>query len=150
MASDEYQAKEVIAHGVIQRSVELLHARLLMGIGLSTELVLFALEALPPPQEVDCSVLAGCQEPCAWLVRHSRGRPPLQRSDEGVLRELLGQANVAHDSREPGNHSRRLDAPNGFDRSLDLGSRHPPGLQHLQGCDDSGTFPLPPPGLGIS
>ena len=41
-------------------------------------------------------------EPGARVVRDARLRPLLERGDERVLREILGQADVAHDAREAG------------------------------------------------
>ena len=38
--------------------------------------------------------------------------------DERVLRELLGEADVAHHPREPADDLRRLDAPHGFDGAV--------------------------------
>ena len=53
-------------------------------------------------------------------------RPLLERGDQRVLRELLGEADVAHDAREPGDEPRRLDPPDRVDRAMGIGGRHGP------------------------
>ena len=45
-------------------------------------------------------------------------RPLLQRGDQRVLGEVLGQADVAHEPREPGDEPRRLDPPDRVDRAV--------------------------------
>ena len=45
-------------------------------------------------------------------------RPLLQRRDERVLREVLGQPDVAHHPRQPGDQPGRLDPPDGVDRAV--------------------------------
>jgi hypothetical protein len=42
----------------------------------------------------------------------------LERRDEGVLRQLLGEPDVAHDPRQPGDELGRLDAPDRVDRAM--------------------------------
>jgi hypothetical protein len=83
-----------------------------------------AVEQLPPAQQVDRTVLRGGHEPGSRVVRDARLRPPLEGDDEGVLREVLGQADAAHDPREAGDEPRRLDSPDGGDRAMGIGSRH--------------------------
>ena len=70
-------------------------------------------------------------------------RPLLERRDERVLRELFGDADVAHDPREPGDEPRRLDPKDRVNRALRLGARHDPLAHHVsrpaqaQARDDS-------------
>ena len=66
--------------------------------------------------EVDRAVLGGGHEPGARLVRDARLRPLLQRGDQGVLRELLGDADVPHDAGDTGDDPRGLDPEYRFDR----------------------------------
>ena len=47
-------------------------------------------------------------------------RPLLERGDQRVLGQLLGQADVAHDPRQPGDEPRRLDPPDRLDRAVDI------------------------------
>jgi len=44
----------------------------------------------------------------------------LERSYERVLRQILGQPDIANDVRQRGDHPRRLDPPDGLDRSMDV------------------------------
>ena len=77
-----------------------------------------------------CLAVAMSQAP--GLSRDARLRPLLERGDERVLRELLGQADVAHDPREAGDEPRRLDSPDRVDRAVRVGSRHGYRSDHLQ------------------
>src|SRR5207248_355720 len=49
-------------------------------------------------------------------ARDARLRPLLQRRDQRVLRELLGEPDVAHHPGQTGDHPGGLDPPYGFDR----------------------------------
>ena len=109
-------------------------ASLLLGLELVAELLVLALEQLVPAQQVDRAMLRGGHEPGARVVRDARLRPLLERGDERVLRELLGQADVAHDPREAGDEPGRLDPPDRVDRAMGIGSRHGYRSEHPQRC----------------
>ena len=88
-----------------------------------------ARSSLSPAQPVDRAMLRGRHQPGAGLVGNARRRPLLERRDERVLRQLLGEADVAHHAREAGDELRRLDAPDRVDRAMDvrngcIGSHH--------------------------
>ena len=85
---------------------------------LAHQLLLLALERAAAPQHVDRAVLRGGHEPGARVVRDARLRPALERGDQRVLREVLGEADVAHDPRQPRDQPRRLDPPDRVDRAL--------------------------------
>ena len=68
MAGDKQEAQEVVADRVIERRVECLGSNFLPLIEPAAYLILLALEALAPPQEVDRVVLAGREEPGRRLV----------------------------------------------------------------------------------
>jgi len=72
---------------------------------------LLALEERSPAQRVDRPTFRDGHQPGAWVLRYARVRPLLQRGDEGVLREVFGQPDVAHDPGDPGDHPGRLDPP---------------------------------------
>jgi hypothetical protein len=99
MTGGEYEAKEVIANVIVERGVAIRPGHLLLDLELATELLLLALEHLAPAQPVDGTMLRGGHEPGARLVRDARLRPPLERDDERVLRELLRETHVAYDPR---------------------------------------------------
>ena len=124
MAGREHQAQEVVADVVVERGVEIGRGRLLLRLELAAELLVLALEQLVPAQQVDRAMLRGGHEPGARVVRDARLRPLLERGDERVLRQLLGQPDVAHDPREAGDEPGRLDPPDRVDRAMGVGSRH--------------------------
>ena len=47
-------------------------------------------------------------------------RPLLERGDQRILRQLLGQPDVAHHAVEAGDQPRRLDAPDGLDGAMGI------------------------------
>ena len=124
MAGGEHEAQQVVADVVVERGVEVgprpparLRAR-----GRAPRAC--ARASLFAAQPVDRAVLGGGHEPGARVVRDARLRPLLERGDERVLRQLLGQADVAHDAREAGDQPGRLDPPDRVDRAMGVGSRH--------------------------
>jgi hypothetical protein len=60
---------------------------------------MLSLEKLVPAKAIDGTMLRGGHEPGAWVVWDARFRPLFEGGDEGVLRELLGKADITHDSR---------------------------------------------------
>ena len=132
MAGREHEAQQVVADVVVEGRVEIRHGHLLPGLELVTELLVFALEPLVSPQEIDRAMLRGGHEPGARIVRDARLRPLLERGDESILGEVLGKADIAHDPRETGDEPRRLDPPDRVDRAMGIGSRHGYRSHHLQ------------------
>ena len=51
-------------------------------------------------------------------------RPALQRGDQRVLRQVLGEADVAHHPRQAGDQAGRLDPPDRLDRPVGRGPAH--------------------------
>jgi hypothetical protein len=86
-----------------------------------------ALEARIPAQVIDRPLLRRGHEPGPRIVRDPRLRPPLERCQERVLRQILRDADVAHDPREAGDQPGRLDPPDRIDRAMCIRSRH--GIQ---------------------
>ncbi len=80
-----------------------------------SNLCALALEAFVAAQHVDCAMLRGGHEPGARIARDAGLRPLLKRGDQRVLREFLGDADIAHDAREAGDEPRRLDPPDRVD-----------------------------------
>ena len=74
----------------------------------------------------------GAHQPGARVVRNARLRPLLERRDEGVLRELFGDTDVAHDPREARDQPRRLDPPDRFDCAICFSGRHGDRSQQLR------------------
>lgn len=97
------------------------------------------------------AMVSGRHQPGSRIARHAVLRPLLQRRHEGVLRQLLGMANIANDTRQTGYEPRRFYLPNGFNGAMRIGSCHCYRSHHLcsfackisgRPCDDRQDFPL--------
>ena len=97
--------------------------RLPARLELAADLLVLALEHLVPAQPVDGAALGGGHQPGAGLFGNARLRPLLERGDQRVLRQLLGEADVAHHAGEAGDELRLLDPPDRVDRAMDVGRR---------------------------
>ncbi len=76
--------------------------------------------------EVDGTAFCHRHKPSAGIARHALGRPLLQPGDEGVLREILREAEIAAEKPgQTGDEARSLDSPHSGDRgvSRDLRTR---------------------------
>src|SRR6266581_7038516 len=128
MAGDEHEAQEVVAdvvvHAIDQGGFVVRRRHLLLELHLAGQLFVLALEELVAAEVIERAVLGGGHEPGARVVRNARPGPGLERGEEGVLRELLGEADVAHHPREAGDHFGRLYLPDRVDRGMSRGSRH--------------------------
>src|SRR6267143_1472432 len=93
---------------------------------------MLAFEKLIPAKVIDRPMLRRGHEPGAWVVWDARLRPLFERCDESVLRELLGEADVAHNAREASDDSGRLDSPDRVNRAMRVSSRHGYPSHHLQ------------------
>ena len=99
MARDEDQAQQVVAHVIVQSGIEIGNA-VLFRLEAAPDLDVLLVEALVPPEEIDRAMLGRGHQPRAWISRDALVRPLLERGDEGVLREIFGDADVAHDPRQ--------------------------------------------------
>ena len=103
MAGREHETQQVVADVVVEGRVEVRRGRAPArprARGRAPRALrsssLFAAE------QVDRAMLGGGHEPGARVVRDARLRPLLERGDERILREILGETDVAHDPREAG------------------------------------------------
>ena len=142
MTGDEHQAKEIVADVVVDRRVEVRHGHLLPGLQLVPHLLMLALEHLAPAQQIDRPMLGRGHEPGARLVGNAGLGPLLQRGDQRILRQVLGDTDIAHDPGEAGDEPGRLDPPDGVDRSVGIGSRH--GYNLAISDPHSRSAPRPP------
>ena len=124
MAGREHQPQQVVADMIVERGIEVRHVRLLLRLQLVPELLVLALQHGAPAELVDRTVLCRRHQPRARVVRHARRRPPLERREEGILRQILGESDVVHDASEPGDQLRRLHSPDRFHDAIDVRGRH--------------------------
>jgi len=120
MAGCEDQTQQIVAHVSVGRVVEIRHRQLLLDLQLTPQLFLLALQALPAPQAVNRPVLRDGHEPGAGVVWHAGLGPPLQRGDERVLRQLLGQSDIAHHPRQSRDEAGGLDPPDRLNGALSI------------------------------
>ncbi len=130
MARREDKAQEVVANVVVEGGIEVRLRSFSRGLDFAAQLLVLALDQLLAPQPIDGAMLGGGHQPGARLVRDARLRPLLERGDERVLRQLLGEADVAHHARETGDELGLLDPPDRVDGAMDVGSRHGYRLTH--------------------
>jgi len=97
----------------------------LVVLEVATEQVLFFPEPLVASDGVDGAVLGRGHEPGTGLFGDAAGGPRLEGDDQRVLGEFFGEADVPHHPRESGDEAGRLDAPDGVDRPVGGGLRHP-------------------------
>ena len=111
VAGREDQPQQVIAHIVIQRSLEIGHRVFLARLHLVADLLVFVIGQLVAAEMIDAAALGDGHQPRAGITRDAFLRPLLERGDERILRQILGQADVARHPRERRNQLRRLDLP---------------------------------------
>ena len=124
VAGGEDQAQEIVSHVVVDRGVEIGDSGLLPRVELVADLLVLALGHGPLAQQIDGAMLGGSHEPGTGIVGHAGRGPPLQGRDQRVLRQVLGDADVAHHPGQSRDEPGRLDAPDGVDRAMGVGERH--------------------------
>ena len=113
----EDQAQQVVADlvlpGLAQRIHKIGHNQRFLRLQLVADLLqLFAVHLLVP-QVIQRTVFGHPHQPGAGIVRHTLARPAFQCGHQRVLRQLLSQPDVAHQTRHRGHDLRGLDAPDG-------------------------------------
>src|SRR5262249_3690148 len=96
MTADKDQAQQVIADRIINRRFELASDLVQPSVDLPPKLLVLALEHLVPAKQIYGTVLGGGHQPGARLIRNTGLRPLLERGDQNVLPEVLGNSNVPH------------------------------------------------------
>ena len=122
VAGDEDEPEQIVADTIrplVDRRLEIGNGLLFAG-ELAADLFVLALEPFGPAPVVDGPVLRRGHEPGARVARNARRRPLLERRDECVLGQILGNADVAHNPRKPSNEPRRFDSPDRINGSLRL------------------------------
>jgi hypothetical protein len=131
-----HQAEQVVAEMVVGCGVQVRLVGLAREAGVAGKRLQLLRVAGLAAQGVDRTLLGGGHEPGARVVRHARRRPLLERDHERVLRQLLGQADVAHHPGEPGDDPGRLDPPDRFDRAMRIDGRHGEPSNHPWSADE--------------
>jgi hypothetical protein len=111
MAAGEHQAQDVVGDRV----------RLLVldaAGDLASDQRVLVLQRRAAPHQVDRLALGGGGQPAARVRRDALDRPRLQRGHERVLREILGDADVAHEPCDGRDHARGLDSPDRVEARL--------------------------------
>lgn len=106
VAGDEHQPQDIVG----------LLIRLLVEV--PGQFLVLAVEPLRPSNVVDRATLRDRRQPGPRIVRHPGRRPLLQRRDQGVLGELLGESDVVDKPGQPGDDPGRLQLPDGVDRPM--------------------------------
>ncbi|CAI7655180.1 unnamed protein product [Penicillium discolor] len=116
VARDEEKAQHVVVHGIrVPRQLVPLRLLLFQVVRDQRQTVVQPLAAAPSVHRLP---LRHGRQPRGGVLRHALGGPLPQRGDQGLLREILGQAEVADHPRQCADDARGLDAPHGRDRPL--------------------------------
>ena len=145
MAGGEHKAQEIVANLIVERGIEIGLRKILLNLKLITELLMLSFEQLVAAEKIDGSMLRGGHEPGAGIVRDARLWPLIERCNEGLLREVLGYADVAHHAGETGDQLRLLDPPDCIDSAVYVGSRHRLPTNATSTDAASRVTPRPPP-----
>jgi hypothetical protein len=122
MASREHQAEEVVTGRVFE---QLGRIRLLLyGLGLARQFLVLLRLAPVAAEHVDRAALGDGREPCAGIVRDAVLGPLIQRAHQRVLRQVLGEPDIADHARQTRYQLGRFDPPDGVDGAGDVGGRH--------------------------
>ena len=105
MTGDKNEAQQIVADVIVERTIKIRHGHL-PDRDFAAQFLMFAVEELLATQTIDSPILGGGHEPGARVVRDARLRPLLEGDNESILREIFSQADIAHDSHQPGNKSR--------------------------------------------
>ena len=121
MTGRENEPQQIVADIVFARGIERIDeigrdVRFLR-VEIASVLLVLARVQRVLPQTVERLVLRCRHEPRSRLFGHAHARlaPVLQRGDERVLRQFLGERDIAHHARHARNHLRGLDAPHRVD-----------------------------------
>src|SRR6185312_5689356 len=124
MARDEDETKQIITDIVIDGRVEIDSSRIVLRSDLVPDVILLPLDDLAMTHGVDRAPFCGRHEPCAGIVRNSGCRPLVERRDECILSEVLGEADVAYHACQAGDEFSRFDSPDCVDRAMRSGVGH--------------------------
>src|SRR5215831_11139571 len=110
LAAGEHHAKEVVLDRVRRKELFDGGGECPLAVQQASQLRREGSRRALAPQNVECPVLRGRQQPCGRVVRHTTEFPHLQRAAEGVLHDVFCQREVVHAEHpgERGDHAPRL------------------------------------------
>jgi uncharacterized protein YfaT (DUF1175 family) len=124
MAGDEHQAQQVVADVVVRETVRIVAHGVSVQFEFDAVFVLAAGVQGALAQMVDGPPLRRGHQPCGGVVRHAVDGPALQRDDQHVLRQFLGDADIAGHARHARHQLRGFHAPERVERALEAGVGH--------------------------
>ena len=95
-----------------------------LAVQLARDLLMLALAHLVAPDRVDGAAFGGCHQPGAGIGRNAGPGPFRQGDDQGVLRQFLGEVDIAHHAGQTRDEPGPLDAKGRFDRLVRLACGH--------------------------
>jgi hypothetical protein len=114
VAGSEHQPQHVVADVVVDGGdVGDGHGRRLVR-----DRLVLLLDTLASAKRVDRAVLRGGHEPRTGVGWHTVRGPRLECGDQRILRELLGEPDVADHARDSRNHACGLDTPDRLDSAM--------------------------------
>ena len=118
VACGEDQPQQVVADVIVQRCFDVGRRGVLLLLELVAELRVLPIEHLVAPEIVHGAIFRRRHEPRAGVSGDARRGPLFERSDERVVSEIFGEADVADDARERRDDFGRFDAPDRVDGAL--------------------------------
>src|ERR1700722_16701879 len=139
MTSSKHQPEKVVANVIVESRFEVRHGHLFL-FQFASEFCVFTFQPGVAAEVINGSMFSSSHEPSARIIRNARLRPLLKRRHQSILREILGNANIAHNAHQASDQPRRLDSPDRVNRAMDrrevfiamwIGSRHSYRSHHL-------------------
>jgi hypothetical protein len=123
VAGGEDELEEIIADIVIKGGVGV---RAVFGFDLKVigECIELAACHLVAAEIIEAAALGGGHEPRARIVGNARHRPLVESHQQGILRQLFGETNIADEPREPRDKTRGFDAIDGLDGAVGFSTGH--------------------------
>ena len=115
VAGNEHEPKQIITDVLVDGCLDIRARRSQARGGFVPELVVLAVPHLPPPELIDRAVLRGGHEPRAGVLGDAHHGPSLHRGHERLLREVLGEPDVAHHARKAAYQPCGFNPPDGLD-----------------------------------
>ena len=159
MAGYEDQSKPVVGDGFGRDLTKGRVVQVIEGsnaLQFASDLVVLGRQSPLAAEGVDGLALPYRGEPGPGVLRRAVAWPLAERVDQGVLGEILGQADVAGEGGQRRDHPGELDPVDGLDRGGGIGGRHPtdsttasglrPEVRRLVRPGRAGPVPRPRPG----